>query len=253
MHDRTGIDEWIDRALAHTGLPMGRRAETAEEWRAHLDQLICDKRSAGMPDEQAVRAALEAFGRPEDLRRQLRHDRRMQDRRAALAEVRRGLPMLIIFAVALVVFLSAAVRPASIWAAVIGGLCFLVSMAVVMAMGTFFVGLLTMRIVRTRPRAEFAFFPRWGYWTVVSFVLSMAAVGLPTVMITPLYPILADLPHFRLGMMSFWQAYLSAMLEDLGGIRAYMAPFTIAAISLALTLYERSRCTGSREAPLSTE
>jgi len=247
MHDRTGVDKWIDRALAHTGLPMNRRVETAEEWRAHLDQLICDNRRAGMPDEQAVPTALEAFGRPEDLRRQLRRDQRMLDSRAALAEVRKGLTLLIIFAVALVVFLYAALQPVSIWAAVIGGLRFLVSMSVVMALVTFFVGILTMRIVRKRPRVEFAFLPRWGHWTAVSFVVAAAAVCLPIVMIGAWYPILADLPQFRLGMMSFCQAYASAMLEDLGGIRMYMVPVTVIAIPLALTVYERSRCTDTTE------
>ena len=128
MSDLTSVDGWIATVLAHTDMPMARRAETAEEWRAHLDQLIRDKRDAGMSDEQAVPAALETFGRPEDLRRRLRRDQRMRDRRAALAEVRKGVALFLIFAPVLVVLLSLVVRPASIQAAVIGGLRFVVGM-----------------------------------------------------------------------------------------------------------------------------
>jgi amino acid transporter len=171
----------------------------------------------------------------------------MRDRRAALDEVRKGLALLFIFTVAVTAIMYVAMQPVSVWAAVIGGLRFLVSMSAVMAIVTFYIGLLAMRIVRKRPHAEFDFWPRWGHWTAVSVVMAAAAVCLPIVMIAALYPIIADLPHFRLGMMSFCQAYASAMLEDFSGIKTYLGPATIIAISLALTGYERSRCTGTME------
>jgi len=47
MHDQTRVDKWIARALAHTGMPLDRRAETAEEWRSHLNHLIDDSRDDG--------------------------------------------------------------------------------------------------------------------------------------------------------------------------------------------------------------
>jgi hypothetical protein len=242
MHDRTTVDEWIATALAHTGVPMPRRVEIAEEWRAHLGRLIRDNRDASMTDEQAVSAALEAFGRPEDLRRQLRRDQRMLDRRAAMAEVRKCIPLFTVLPVVLAVLLSLALRPASIGAMVIGGLRFVVSLSLVSAFGTYFASLVTMRIMRERPYAEFGFLPRWGHWTAVSLVMATAALWFPILMIAASYPILADLPHFRLGLMSFWKAYGSALLEDLGGIKTFMAPITLVVIALALTLYERSRC-----------
>jgi len=245
MHDRTSVDEWIAMALAHTGMPLARRIETVEEWRSHLDQLISDNQDAGMPQEQAVRAALEAFGQPEDLRRQLRREQRMLDRREAIAEVRKSMPLFMILPAVLVVPLSLAVGPVSIQATVIGGLRFVVSMSVVSALVTYFAGLLTMRITRKRPRTEFAFLPRWGYWAAVSLAMATAAVWFPLLMIAAAYPIVADLPHFRLGLMSFWGSFGAAMLEDFGGIKTYLAPVTLVVIALALTLYERSRCIGT--------
>lgn len=245
MDDRKHVDEWIEMALAHTGMPLARRAETVEEWRSHLDQLIRDNRDAGMPDEQAVHAALDAFGQPEDLRRQLRRQQRVLDRREAIAEIRKGAPMIAALPVLLVVLLRLVVGPVSMQATLIGGIRFVVSAWVVIALVVYFTSLLTMRIMRKRPRTEFAFLPRWGYWTAVSLVLATAAVWLPLLTIAALYPILADLPHFRLGLMSFWSSFGAAMLEDFGGIKTYLAPVTLVVISLALTLYERSRCIGT--------
>jgi hypothetical protein len=242
MNDRTSVDEWLAMALAHTGMPLARRIETVEEWRSHLNQLIGDNRGAGMPDKQAVRAALEAFGQPEDLRRQLRHEQRMLDRRAAMAEVRKGIPLFMILTAVLVVPLRLVVETVSIQATVIGGLRFVVGMSAVSALVTYFAGLITMRIRRERPRAEFSFLARWGHWTVVSLVMATAAVWFPLLMIAAAYPIVADLPHFRLGLMSFWWAYGAAVLEDFGGIKTYLALVTLVVIALALTIYERSRC-----------
>lgn len=245
MHDRAGVDEWIAKALAHSCMPLARRTETAEEWRAHLDQLVRDNRDAGMPDEQAVSAALETFGDPEDLRRRLRRDQRMVDRRAAIAEVRKAVPLFIMLPVVLVVPLFLVVPPASIRSAVIGGLGFVASMLAVSALGTYFGSLLTMRIMRQRPREEFAFLPRWGHWTAVSLVIATAVVWFPIVTIGASYPIIEDLPHLRLGLIPFGKAYCSAMLEDVGGFKTYMAPIMLVVIPLALTLYERSRCIGT--------
>ena len=242
MSDLTSVDDWITSVLAHTDMPMARRAETAEEWRAHLDQLVRDKRNAGMPHEQAVFAALESFGQPEDLRRRLRREQRMRDRRNALAEVRKGVPLFLIFALVMVVIPGLVVRPASIHAVVIGGLRFLVSILPLMALITYFSSLLTIRIKRERPRAEFDFLRRWRHWTVVSLIMVIAAVWFPLLTIAAVYPILADLPHFRPGLISFWQAFGRAMFEAFGGIKPYLAPVMLMVIALALTLYERSRC-----------
>ena len=55
--------------LRGSGLPMERRAETAEEFREHLRASVDRHRRAGLPAEQAVAAALAAFGRPETIRR----------------------------------------------------------------------------------------------------------------------------------------------------------------------------------------
>ena len=247
MHDQTRVDKWIARALAHTGMPLDRRAETAEEWRSHLNHLIDDNRDAGMTDEQAVRAALGAFGAPEILRLQLRREQRGLDRRAAMAEVRKGAPLFVVVPTVLVVLLSLAVRPASLWAAVIGGLCFIVSIAAVGALCAYFGGLFTLRIMRSRPRTEFAFLPRWGHWTAVSLVAITAAVWFPLLMVASLYPIVADLPVFQPGLMSFCKVYGIAMFEDHGLLRTYLAPVSPFVVALALTLYERSRCTDAAD------
>src|SRR3972149_2371325 len=103
MHDQTRVEKWIAGALAHTGMPLDRRAETAEEGRSHLNHLIRDNQDAGMTDEQGVRAALAAFGPPEILRlSNLRREQRRLDRRAAMAEVRKSVPLLAVLPTVLV-------------------------------------------------------------------------------------------------------------------------------------------------------
>ena len=98
MAEDLKIDQRIEAILTGSGLPMDRRAEVAEELRAHLEQGVARRRKAGLPEDQAIEDALAGFGSPEVIRRQLRRQQRMLDRRDTLVDIRRsrwtiGLPV----------------------------------------------------------------------------------------------------------------------------------------------------------------
>jgi hypothetical protein len=66
-------------------------------------------------------------------------------------------------------------------------------------------------------------------------------------MVASLYPIVADLPVFQPGLMSFCKVYGIAMFEDHGLLRTYWVPVLSFVVALVLTLFERSRCRGAHD------
>ena len=89
------IENRIADVLVGSGLPVDRRSEIAEELRGHLEQLVESKCGSGIADQAAVEAALNDFGPPEVVQRQLRRQHSIHERHEALAGVRRFLPALI--------------------------------------------------------------------------------------------------------------------------------------------------------------
>lgn len=91
------IERRIQDILRDSGLPAERRAEVAEEFRGHLEQLVEAKRRANANDA-AIEAALAAFGDTEAIRRRLRRRQCAEDHRQVLATMRQQLPLFVVIA-----------------------------------------------------------------------------------------------------------------------------------------------------------
>ncbi len=243
MNGHPRVDEWIRAALTYSGLPMSRRAETAEEWRTHLDQLIDDKQGAGMSPEQAVRAAVSAFGRPEAVRRQLRREQTNLDRRAAIAEVRRLAWLFAVLPALFVVLAVIAVDPHSIGGGVLAALPGFACISLAMAGATYFAVLVQLRVMRRRPQAEFSFPRRLALWSTVVLSGLLGGIGMLLLFsVAATYPLHMYQPWFaQIGPGQF-SRFLGYALSERMEVNLLVTLGSVAVFALSLTLYERSRC-----------
>lgn len=88
MPDDPRIHRRVEEILIGSGLPADRRADIAEELRAHLEQLVEAKLSSGLTEDAAIQAALSQFGKPAALRSQLRQQHRLREHREAIDVLR---------------------------------------------------------------------------------------------------------------------------------------------------------------------
>lgn len=246
MRDEARIKERISAILAGSGLPMDRRAEVAEEWRNHLGLSIAAKRERGLTKEAAVAAALDEFGSPRVIRRQLRRQQRMLDRRQASAKVRRMIWYLLIYAVvftSLLVVFAPEVVPL-VDRCLIGFELFII-VFMLMVWATYASEIFNARIERQRPRAEYSFFRSWLRWMAVT--LFGALTGIPFVLgiFAVLAPLLAAKWRTEVsgGLMALqlWHNVAAAWMEL--GVRNFsLCAFGVIVSGLAIAHHERSRC-----------
>lgn len=243
MNGHPRVDEWIRAALTDSGLPMSRRADTAEEWRAHLEQLIEDKQAAGMSPEQAVRAAVSVFGRPEEVRRQLRREQCRLDRRAALAEVRKLAWLYAVTPVFFIVLAVIVVGLNSLWRGVLIALPGFACLCVATAGASYFAVLVQFKVMRRRPRAEFSIPRRLALWSTVG--LGGFGGGIAILLLfsaVAAYPLLMCQAWFaRIGPGQFWR-FLAMDFSQRMEVNLLVTLGSVAVFALSLTLYERSRC-----------
>ena len=66
------IELRVHAVLFRSALPPERRAEMAEEMRAHLEDSVSRHRDAGLSPSNSIEMALTEFGNPRHIRRQLK-------------------------------------------------------------------------------------------------------------------------------------------------------------------------------------
>lgn len=259
MHKDPRIELRIAAILTGTGLPMERRREVAEELRGHLQQNIASKCASGLQDNDAIASALAEFGSPQVLRKQLRAQQRMLDRRQAFAKLRRQIWMPIIYA-GLFVFWTGffsivpgmRTQPSHHIAPIL-----LILHRVIVFVGLFFLvagfmyvgNLFEYQIKRLRPRHEYHFLKsclRWmaavGLVLVATLTLVMFLMGFWTPLVCTwvnqgmLNNCFAN--HFA---WTFSHSFMAAWLES--AVRNFgLCGLGVLGFGLGLSLYEHSRC-----------
>jgi len=248
---RDPVEEWIADVLAGSGLSMSRRAEISEEWRRHIDTLIQNCCRGEVADSRAVRAALDAFGRPEVLRRQLRRAQRTIDTRAALSETLRGLWLLTLTPAILVAVLAFFIEGFSLWQGCAAGLAFIVVLALPMAVCNYLVVRMRVILLRPRPRAEINLPRRFLFWMMSASMALAACVltgGLLILTAAPLF-IWGEIGRTGSAVVLPFQRWFAAAVLDNSTHFDGRLPWLVATVivaSAAATLIERSRsvCAG---------
>lgn len=166
MRNDPRIENRIADVLAGSGLPVDRRSEIAEELRGHLEQLVESKRGSGLVDQAAVEAALNDFGPPEVVRRQLRRQHGIHERHQALAGVRRFLPALIAVSMFLAAYIAIATSSALLAWRIVATAVIFASVLLAMCPIVHAVCLATLRAKQQLPRQEFRFVANASYWFV---------------------------------------------------------------------------------------
>lgn len=244
-HDQ--VEEWIAITQVRTGLPMTRRMEIAQEWRGHLEQLIHDRLEQGLGQEQAVRSALQTFGEPDILRRQLRRTQRATDRRAALREVYGCIWVFTAAPAVIVAVLAVLFDRVVLWEALAAGLAFLALVSQPATMCAYIVVRARTVIRRERPRSEFDFASRYVMWTGVCLGTLTLSIVVSGFLIAAASPILLWIEANRTGwgqvnffLQSFLSRVISTSIECEGLILTTLIVTLLAAT--AITVVERSNC-----------
>lgn len=246
MPEDSQLERQIAAVLRNSGLPMDRRAEIAEELRGHLENRIVHHRDAGLSGAQAVEAALADFGPAGVIRRQLRHQQWMLDRRRALVEIQRptwacgllvGLNALYVAAIAVLHPLPLSPLVRCLW-----GLVLLAGFLLLWLVPMYWTALLCCRMQRRRPREEYRVvrsFLRGMTWGGVLLTYALVWAPFWVVPVTPLVFDALDFTHFL--PSAFWNAWWLAVLES--GWRV-LVPLAVGMVGfgLSVVLYERSRC-----------
>jgi len=241
--DSPRIDGHIAAMLRGSGLPMERRAETAEEFREHLRASVDRHRRAGLPAEQAVAAALAAFGRPETIRRHLRRQQRASDRRYAAGERRRyrGLYLAIAAMCGLLPIVRCPEVVPPLWRC-LGGLASFLFVSALAGVAGYLAALQECRISRRRPREEYSFGASLLRWTGLAGGSLFALVAILLLVIGAVLPFIhtvlgSERPSLLLMGAAFGQAWLEHPLRTFG-----LSAVLVVGLGLGAAFYERSRC-----------
>lgn len=245
MREDAKIDQRIATILSGSGLSMEKRAEVAEELRGHLEQLVASERQAGLPDAQAVEAALTAFGPPQVIRRQLRRQQWIVDWREALVAIRRpawgiGLAAILtgLYATAIAVLHPLPLSPLMrcLW-----GLALFAGFFLMLSVPMYWAALFACRIERRQPRQEYHVLRSFLRGVAMGVVFLAYAVAWAPLWVMPITPLLFEAPvfaHYLPG--AFWHAWWVAVLESAGHVFGLLA-VGVAGFGLGVVLYQRSR------------
>jgi hypothetical protein len=240
------IDQRIAAILTGSGLPMDRRAEVAEELRVHLQQSVARGRQAGLTEDQAIEEALADFGSPEVIRRQLRRQQRMLDRRDTLTDIRRS-QWTVRLPVAAIAFYAAVIAvlhplPFSPLERFMWGSLLFVGFALLVFVPTYWAALFARGIERRRPRAEYRALASLGRGLAMGGVLLAYALIWAPLWVMPFMPVLLDAPEFaHLLPGAFLNIWWVAVVESAGYVLGLLV-FGVLASGLGVALYERTRC-----------
>jgi hypothetical protein len=235
------MEGYIAGILNGSHLPLLRRHEVAEELRGHLEQLVQSKREDGLVEQEALEAALQDFGPPEVVQRQLRRQHAIHERRAALAGARRFLPALALVSMLLAGCIALASSTALLpWRIVATAAAFA---SVLLATGpiVYIVCLAALRTKQPLPRQEFQYFPNAAYWFIlVAFCICVSEVILGAGAIAILASFQRGMPHLvhdvDVGQVSL--ACGRGVMIEAGPTMASFSLLT----GLIIAFYQRRRC-----------
>ncbi len=242
MHDDSRIEERIAEVLRGSGLPMERRAEVAEEMRDHLEQAIASKREAGRSDPEAVELALADFGLPQAIRKQLRRQQRMLDRRHAWDKLRRQFRWIVVGCAVLGAALAIlSPERVSFLNRCLGGVCVSAWWVCVWCLSVRFGTPLECQLERRRPRDEYDFLESMLRWTMVGALSLSGIIAVALVLIAACTPLLHRSPLSAQFVQLFWYNFGIAWFES--AARNFgLAGLVVLGFALGAALYERSRC-----------
>ena len=243
------IENRIADVLVGSGLPVDRRSEIAEELRGHLEQLVESKRGSGLVDQAAMEAALNDFGPPQVVQRQLRRQHSIHERREALTGIRRFLPALVTVSMLLAGYIAITCPSALLPWRIVATMVVFVSVLLAMCPIVHTVCLAMLRTKQQLPRREFRFLANASYWFVLVVVcLGISEVILGAGAILMLASLKQGMPH-GIPVMNFCQLSLDCGRELILGAGSTMA-FLSLMVGLIVAGYQRRRCTV--DAPEST-
>lgn len=256
MRDRPTVDDWIRGVLSGSGLPMARRAEIADEWRDHLRQRIEAKSAGGMTLNDAVQAALNDFGDPTRLRRELRRGQHACDLRRAVDKTR-PIAAWTLGAALCAAGLTAVCLPGSAPAVerLAGGCIIFFPLALFAIVPAFLASFVELGVTRSRPVEEFhpvRSFLRWSC-VVAAFLAgillsTVVAVGLcaylapHSVFLSALHPN----PEIMYGAPWLIWRHIAVAACRFHVSNCVIPPLMIFVGAWAITRYERSRCVDTK-------
>ncbi|MHC4444572.1 MAG: permease prefix domain 1-containing protein [Planctomycetota bacterium] len=247
MPEKQIIEQQITAILKGSGVPMDRREEVADELRVHLDQLISAKLDEGLTQEQAVESALADFGYPDVIRRQLRKQQRMLDRRYALDQIRHVPWWMLIgcgfFTAIIVIFAPAPDSAGMRWlCGVVVFMQFLLSLSFFGYLFSYF----GRRLKRRRPRQEYRFLTGMLQWSAAIGIGMFAVCVLGLGPIRLIVPLCYANPEFH-PLWLVGNAFIGTCIDS--PVRLVLIALLIG-YGLGLALYERSRCVDEPAAPV---
>ncbi|HUW81184.1 MAG TPA: permease prefix domain 1-containing protein [Phycisphaerae bacterium] len=250
MCNNARIENRIADVLVGSGLPADRRSEIVEELREHFEQSIARKRETGLSDEQAVETVLAEFGSPAIIRKQLRRQQRVADRRRAVTEVRRQIWLPFAFS-GFFSILSGVLTPEtdSLPMRCLGGVTMFIGLFLLMV-GFMYAGqIFSYQVQRQRPRKEYHFLKSCLRWIAVVAFGFVALVPMLLLELVACALLLGKIPfanHFpQLLWYNFGVAWLESASRNFG-----LCTLGILGFGLTLALYERSRCVDEPVTPV---
>ena len=250
MHDDPRIERHIVTILAGSGLSMDRRAEVAEELRCHFSQSIAGKRESGLSEQEALASAIDAFGSPGVIRRQLRRQQRMLDRRQASDKVRRLIWFLLVWAVAFATLLVVCAPEAnSLFDRCLTGVELFAILFMLMVWAAYVSEIFNVQVERRRPRVEYVFFRSFLRGMLIMIFGAVSAI--PFVM--GIFAVLAPLLNARWrsadpSALGLWHNFSIAWME-FPGRNFGLCVFGVVAFGLSIALHEHSRCIDEPDIP----
>ncbi len=252
MRKNLMIEKSIATVLTDSRLPMARRAEVAEELRDHLSQLVEDKCTEGMSEVSAVEAALADFGSLDEIRRQLRKQQGVLDRKQVVAKLRWFIwPAIVGSGVVASLIAIFAPPPASVSLRCLFGACiFFAICGMLLAYGGS-AELLVLRLQRPRPKSEYHFKKSFCYWTIAVstffiFIVSVTPLALIVFGYLGQYAFLHSSLNLspQLQADAHWLLLHSLVAGAMDNpLRSFLLPcVSVIAGAWGIAIYERSLC-----------
>ncbi len=241
MRNDPKIESYIAGILDGSHLPLRRRSEVAEELRGHLEQLVESKRGSGLVDQAAVESALNDFGPPEVVQRQLRRQQGIHERHEALTGIRRFLPALITVSMLLAGYIAIVGSSVLLPWRIVATMVVFVSVLLAMCPIVYAVCLTTLRTKQQLPRQEFRFVANASYWFVLVVVcMGVSEVILGAGVMITLASLQKGMPH-AVNKIDLGQLSLDSWREIILGAGSAMAVLSLG-VGLLVAGYQRWRC-----------
>ena len=241
MDDHERIQQYVRDVLAGSGLAVERRKDVAEELTQHLEQRIQERQSEGLPRRQAVDSALEAFGSPAILRRQLKRQQGQQDHVLALRELRKSLRRIILASsMFLIIILWPADEP--LFSRFLAGIPLFFWVSFWLVASVYMECRCKYQLRRGKPRSEFVFMRTLVKRLAAGSILYLLAIT--SALLTVNVRILLINGNPAEGLRDFWlmpYSFLQAILELPQGFLGHSL-FALLLVSLILAFYERHHC-----------